>query len=50
MHDLIRWFTSSASILAAIVTCGVAILLYSCLSCSNCAHREKDEIFTRKAL
>jgi len=47
LHDLIHWFTSSASILATIVTVGVAVLLFCCLGCSNCSHREKDDIFSR---
>jgi hypothetical protein len=50
MHGLIHWLMSSGSILAAIVTAGVAILLFSCLSCSNCSHREKDEFFKRHEL
>jgi hypothetical protein len=32
------------------VTAGVAILLYCGLGCSNCSHREKDDIFTHHEL
>ena len=47
---MIHWLMTSASILATVVTVGAAILLYCCLGCSNCSHREKDEIFNRHEL
>jgi hypothetical protein len=42
---LTHWFASNASVLAVIITVGVALLLGCCLVCSNCSCREKDEIF-----
>jgi hypothetical protein len=37
----------SGSLLALVVTAGVAVLLVSCLGCAKCGCREKDDIFTR---
>jgi hypothetical protein len=42
-----NWFAMNGSILAVIVTVGVAVLLVSCLGCTNCGRREKDEFFKR---
>jgi hypothetical protein len=47
---MIQWLMSSASILAAVVTVAAAILLFCCLGCSNCSHREKDDLFNRHEL
>jgi hypothetical protein len=47
MHTLVHWFASYASVLAILVTLGVAVLLVCCLECTNCPSREKDEIFNR---
>jgi len=47
MHSLFHWFAANTSILAVIVTLGVAVLLVCCLACSHCGCREKDEIFKR---
>jgi hypothetical protein len=46
MHSLIRWAMTSGSLLALVVTAGVAILLVCCLGCARCPDREKDDIFT----
>jgi hypothetical protein len=43
-----NWFGVNASILAVLVTVGVAILLVCCLECSNCSKRDKDELFRRE--
>ena len=50
MHSLFHWIASYASVLAILVTLGIAVLLVCCLECTNCHSREKDEIFTRHEL
>ncbi len=50
MHTLIQWIGSYASVLAILVTLGVAVLLVCCLECTNCPNREKDEFFSRHEL
>lgn len=50
MHNLVHWFASNGSILAVLVTAGVAVLLICCLGCSNCPAREKDELFRRHGM
>jgi len=50
MHNLIHWFAANGSILAVLVTVGVAVLLVCCLGCSNCPSRDKDELFKRHGL
>ena len=50
MHSLFHWIASYASVLAILVTLGVAVLLVCCLECTNCPSREKDEFFTRHEL
>jgi hypothetical protein len=47
MHTLLQWLTTSGSLLALIVTAGVAVLLVCCLGCSKCPCREKDDLFNR---
>lgn len=48
MHNLVHWFATNESILAILVTAGVAVLLVCCLGCSNCPSRDKDDIFSRR--
>jgi hypothetical protein len=47
MHNLFHWISSYASVLAILVTLGVAVLLVCCLECTNCPSREKDDLFSR---
>jgi len=47
MNSVIHWFTTNGSVLAVLVTVGVAVLLVCCLGCSNCPSRDKDDIFRR---
>jgi hypothetical protein len=47
MHTLIQWLISTGSLLALIVTAGVAVLLVCCLGCSKCPEVKKDDIFSR---
>jgi hypothetical protein len=47
MSTLVHWLISSGSLLALIVTAGVAVLLVCCLGCSKCPETEKDDIFSR---
>jgi hypothetical protein len=48
MQNLIHWFMTSGSLLAVLVTAGVAVLLVCCLGCSECPCREKDDLFRRR--
>jgi hypothetical protein len=45
MRSLMHWMTTNASLLAIVVTLGVAVLLSCCLWCTRCGCREKDDIF-----
>jgi hypothetical protein len=45
MHSLVHWFAINGSLLAVLVTVGVAILLVSCVGCTNCPRRGKDALF-----
>lgn len=47
MNSVVHWFGTNASVLAVLVTVGVAVLVVCCLECSNCSCREKDELFRR---
>ena len=38
---------ANGTLLAVIVTVGVAVLLVCCMECSDCGCREKDQIFKR---
>jgi hypothetical protein len=46
MNTLIHWLLASGSLLALIVTAGVAVLLVCCLGCVKCPRRDKDDIFS----
>ncbi|MGD0735130.1 MAG: hypothetical protein ABR976_08285 [Terracidiphilus sp.] len=50
MHNLVHWLAMNGSMLAVLVTVGVAVLLVCCLGCSNCPAREKDDLFRRREL
>jgi len=47
MQTLIHWFTVNESVLAVLVTVGVAVLVVCCLECTKCRCPEKDDIFHR---
>ena len=47
MMDLSHWPVVNGSILAVLVTVGVAVLLVCCVECTRCPKREKDDIFHR---
>ncbi len=47
MQHLMNWIAANGSILAVMVTVAVAVLLVSCLGCTHCGCREKDELFKR---
>jgi len=47
MQHLMHWIAANGSVLAVLVTVGVAVLLVSCLQCTHCGRREKDEFFNR---
>jgi hypothetical protein len=49
MHLLAHSLFSVGTLLAVLITVGVAVLLFCCLSCSNCGCKEKDELFRRKS-
>jgi hypothetical protein len=50
MQNLLHWFAMNGSVLAVLVTVGVAVLLVCCLGCSDCPSREKDDLFRRREL
>jgi len=50
MNSLVHWFEANPSIMAVLVTVGVAVLLICCLECSNCSKSEKDDLFRRRDL
>jgi len=45
MTGMIHWLEVNANVLAVLVTVGVAVLLICCLKCSDCASRDKDDLF-----
>jgi hypothetical protein len=45
MQTVIQWLEANADVLAVLATVGVAVLLVCCLECTDCSHREKDDIF-----
>ena len=47
MTGLVHWLEANATVLAILVTIGVAVLLICCLECSDCSKREKDDLFKR---
>ena len=49
MHSLAHSLFSFGTVLAVLITVGVGILLFCCLTCSNCGCKEKDELFRRKS-
>lgn len=48
MHTLLHWLTVNATLIAILVTAGVAVLLVCCLQCTKCPHRDKDDLFNRR--
>ena len=48
MHNVWQWLVTSGSLLALVVTAGVAVLLVCCLGCAKCPCRDKDEMFRRR--
>jgi len=48
MESLLHWLVAHGSVLALVVTAGVAVLLICCLGCTSCPCREKDELFKRR--
>ena len=44
MQTLAHWIAVNGSVLAVLVTVGVAVLLVCCLECTHCPKREKDEL------
>jgi hypothetical protein len=50
MGVLVHWLTVNGSVLAVLITVGVAVLLVCGLECTNCSKREKDDIFDHHEL
>jgi heme/copper-type cytochrome/quinol oxidase subunit 2 len=48
MTGLFHWFAVNSTVLALLVTLGVAVLLICCLKCSDCSKRDKDDLFKRR--
>jgi hypothetical protein len=49
MHLMTHNFYMIGTIFAVLITAGVGVLVFCCLTCSNCGCKEKDEIFRRKS-
>jgi hypothetical protein len=47
MESFLHWISTNSTLLAILVTVGVAVLLVCCMGCSNCPAREKDDLFRR---
>ena len=47
MQNITHWLTANESVLAVLVTVGVAVLLVCCLECTKCGCRDKDDLFHR---
>ncbi len=45
MNTLTHWLVVNASVLAVLVTVGVAIFIFCCLECVDCSKRKKDDLF-----
>jgi hypothetical protein len=45
MQTITHWLTANGSVLAVLVTVGVAVLLVCCLECTKCGCRDKDDLF-----
>lgn len=43
-----HWIVTSGSLVAMVVTLGVAVLVACCLSCARCPLQEKDDLFKRR--
>ena len=50
MQHLMHWLAVNGSVLAVLVTVGVAVLLVCCVECTKCPSREKDELFKHHEL
>jgi len=47
MSSFMHWLIVNESVLAILVTVGVAVFLICCLECCDCSCREKDDVFGR---
>jgi len=50
MVEFLKWLEWNGTVLAVLVTAGVAILLVCCLGCSSCPERDKDDLFKHREL
>lgn len=50
MLVFMHWLLMNGNLLAMLVTAGIGVLLICCLECSDCSHREKDDIFSHHEL
>jgi hypothetical protein len=48
MHTLAHWLVSNGNALSVLVTVAVAVLLVSCLGCTNCPKRDDDDLFRHR--
>ncbi len=49
MHLSPHTLLSFGTLLAVLITVGVGVLVFCCLSCTNCSCKDKDEFFRRKS-
>lgn len=47
MQRLSLWLMIGVSILSVLVTVGLTVFFVCCLKCSDCSHKDKDELFRR---
>jgi hypothetical protein len=47
MKPIFHWFMINASVMSVLITVAVTVLLVCCLKCSDCSHREQDDLFTK---
>ena len=50
MGHIANWLTANESILAVLVTVGVAVLVVCGLECTKCGRKDRDDIFTHHEL
>jgi hypothetical protein len=50
MQILAHWLTVNGSVLAVLITVGVAVLIVCCLECATSPSRDKDDIFRHHEL
>jgi capsular polysaccharide biosynthesis protein len=50
MNRIFHLFLVNASVLSVLVTVAVTIFIVCCLKCSDCACKDKDDLFKRREI